>query len=179
MNKLAQVNRPKLLELLRERLAFERASVKLYDEIIAKLRQLPPDSGMDRVAEQLATIRDKEMEHEQWLATQISLFGGDPDELTPRVQLVEIESRGIGEIVSTDPNLSHMFHALLMAELGDHAGWELLLELADFADDPLARQEFGMRLQEEDRHLLFVQELVENLARREGLGQEQPLPELM
>lgn len=179
MHKLAQVNRPKLLELLRERLAFERASVKLYDDIINRLRGLAPDSGMGRVAEQLATIRDKEIEHERWLAAQISLLGGDPDELTPRVQLVEIESKGIGEVVSTDPELSHMFHALLMAELADHAGWELLLELADFADDPLARQEFGIRLQETDRHLLFIQELVENIARREVLGQEHPLPELM
>lgn len=179
MNKLAQVNRPKLLELLSERMAFERASIKLYDDILAKMRELSPDSGMGRIAEQLETIRDQEIEHERWLSTQISLFGGNPDELTPRVQLVEIESRGIDEVVSTDPDLSHMFHALLMAELADHAGWELLLELADFADDPLARQEFGSRLHEEDRHLLFVQELVENLARREVLGQEHPLPELL
>lgn len=179
MNKLAQVNGPKLLELLSERMAFERASVKLYDDILEALRARSPDSGMDRIAEQLETIRQTEIEHERWLATQISLFGGDPEELTPRVQLVEIEQRGLGEVVSKDPDVSHMFHALLMAELADHAGWELLLELADFADDPLARQEFGARLHEEDKHLLFVQELVENLARREVLGQEHPLPELL
>lgn len=178
MDQLAQVNRPKLLELLSERLAYERAGVKLYDDILAKMAMLSPD-GMERVAEQLRTIREQEVEHERWLSAQIRLLGGDPEMLTPRSQLVETEASGIEDVVEHDPELSHMMHALLMAELGDHAGWELLLELADFADDANARDEFAKRLHEEDRHLLFVQELVENMARREVLGQDHPMPDLL
>ena len=61
-------------------------------------------------------------------------------------------------------------HALLTAELVDNAGWQLLLELADEADDLEARQAFRRRLHEEEDHLIFTRRLVERLTRKELLG---------
>ncbi len=39
-----------------------------------------------------------------------------------------------------------MFHALFAAELVDNAGWDLLVQLADEADDDEARRAFKKRL---------------------------------
>ena len=67
-------------------------------------------------------------------------------------------------------------HALLTAELVDNAGWELLLELADDADDADARREFRKRLHEEEEHLIFMRRAVVAFARRNVLGQTVLMP---
>jgi hypothetical protein len=66
--------------------------------------------------------------------------------------------------------------ALLTAELIDNAGWELLLELADDADDADARREFRKRAHHEEEHLLFARRAVVACSRRTLLGQAVQLP---
>src|SRR5256885_13041364 len=86
MKKLAAKNLGRVLDLLNERLAFERAGVKLYDTILARMRS----SGDPRVKEVMAQIqqnRDEEKEHEEWLEEENRAPGGDdhapPGKSTP------------------------------------------------------------------------------------------------
>src|SRR5256886_13958994 len=99
MKKLAAKNLGRVLDLLNERLAFERAGVKLYDTILARMRS----SGDPRVKEVMAQIqqnRDEEKEHEEWLEEQNRALGGDdhaPSEKTIPVpnQAGGVEDRGV------------------------------------------------------------------------------------
>lgn len=170
MKQLAQKNRDKVIDLLNERLTFERAAVKLYDAIVQNVQK----AGGGEAARLLPTLsehREQEKEHEEWLEAQIRALGGDAHGKTEMSELITAESAGIEKVVSTDRNLVHQLHALLAAELVDNAGWEMLLELADDADDALAQREFRRRLHEEEEHLAFVRRAVTTSARRNVLGQ--------
>ncbi len=170
MKKLAQHNRDKLIDLLTERLAFERAAVRLYDTILARLEA--SGGGVDPFRDELQGYRAQEKEHEEWLEEQIRGLGGDAQAKTEMADVVLRESAGIEQVIATDELLPHAMHALLTAELVDNAGWELLIELADDADDRAARSEFRKRLHEEEDHLLFARTAMLAFARKDVLGYE-------
>src|SRR5690349_10616471 len=130
MKKLAQYDRNKLIDFLMERLTFEKAGVELYDTILEKMRAMN-DLSVASLLPELERYRDEEWEHADWLTTQITALGGDVTEKTELARLVERESSGIEEVVKGDAQITHLFHALLTAELVDNSGWQLLLELAD------------------------------------------------
>jgi len=166
MKKLAAKNLGRVLDLLNERLAFERAGVKLYDKVLSRMR----NSGDPRVAALYGRFeqnRDEEKEHEEWLEEQIRALGGDPHSPSEKSILAKAEAEGIEHVVMRDPNLLHDFHALLTAELSDNAGWELLVELASEFVDRDAKGEFKKRLHEEEKHLLAVREAVREMSLQE------------
>ena len=169
MQKLARHNRDKLIDILSERLAFERASVKLYDVVLSKMRNLK-DPVSIRLYAPLEDFRGHEKEHEEWLESQLRALGATGHERTDRADLVERESIGIERVVRGDDDVVHLVHALLTAELVDNAGWELLLELADDADDDVARRDFRKRLHEEEEHLSELRRAMLSIVRREVLG---------
>jgi len=172
MDKLAETNKAKVIDLLTERLHFERAAVKLYDAILAKM-QRSNDPSMGRLFGPMQDFRDEEKTHEEWLTDQIRALGGDVDADTEMSKLVETESEGIGKVVlNGDPSVAHSFHALLTAELVDNAGWQLLIQLADEADDAEARKMFKKFLHEEEEHVIFVRRVVTMFARKDVLGRE-------
>jgi bacterioferritin (cytochrome b1) len=172
MDRLAALHRNELIDLLAERMAFERAGAELYDAIIEKIDR-SHDSALLPLLDTLREHREQELEHEKWLAGQIRALGGDVDQKTDRVRMIETESKGIKEVIlGGDFVPAHLFHALLAAELLDNEGWELLLELADEADDDEARGAFADRLHEEEEHVLFARRAVVAFARREVLGFE-------
>jgi bacterioferritin (cytochrome b1) len=176
MERLAEKHKDKVIDLLTERLTFERSGVKLYDSILQKM-QASTDPQVGRMLGQMREHRNEEKEHEEWLEAQIRKLGGDAHGTTDMSSLVATESKGIEQVVlDGDPSISHMFHALLTAELVDNAGWELLLELADDADDDIARREFRMRLKNEQDHLIFVRRAVVAFARKMVLDQAVPMP---
>jgi bacterioferritin (cytochrome b1) len=175
MKRLAEKNRDKLIDALNERLTFERAGVKLYDAILRNA-QGSQSAEVARMVPTLREHRDHEKEHEEWLEAQIRALGGDAHAQTEMSRLVEEESAGVEKVVTTDKDIVHQMHGLLTAELVDNAGWELLLELADDADDPDARREFRRRLHEEEEHLIFARRAVTAFARRNVLGQTVLLP---
>ena len=175
MKQLAAKNRDKVIDLLNERLTFERSGVKLYDAIVKNMEA----SSHPDVARMLPAMKDhaaQEKEHEEWLEKQIRALGGDAHGKTEMSELITLESSGVEKLVTGDQNLVHQMHGLLTAELIDNAGWELLLELADDADDADARREFRKRLHEEEEHLIFVRRAVVAFARRNVLGQAVLLP---
>ncbi|APR84795.1 Hypothetical protein A7982_10144 [Minicystis rosea] len=175
MKTLAATNRDKLIDLLNERLVFERSGVKLYDTIVGNMER----SKNPEVAGMLQTMRehrDEEKEHATWLEAQIRALGGDAQAKTEMGELVAAESAGVERVVTTDQNLMHQLHALLTAELVDNAGWELLLQLADEADDDDARREMRRRAHHEAEHLMFVRRAIVAFARRSVLGRVAELP---
>ncbi|HET6436813.1 MAG TPA: DUF892 family protein [Anaeromyxobacter sp.] len=175
MEQLAKHNTAKVIDVLNERLAFERAGVKLYDRILLVM-QATPDENVTRMLQEMQAHRDEEKEHEEWLEDQIRALGGDAHTETDKSRLVTRESKGIEEVVMSEAKLPHLLHALLAAELVDNAGWDLLAQLADEAGDRDAKKAFKKRLHEEEDHLLFVRRAVERLSFEEVLGEEAKLP---
>jgi rubrerythrin len=176
MEKLARYNPHKVIDLLTERLTFERSSVRLYDAILDKLRTIE-DRDVERMVEPMTEHRDQEQEHVRWLQEQIAMLGGDTDGHTEMAELVTRESQGLSSVIlDGDNDVSHLFHALMTAELTDNAGWDMLVSLADEAGDRDAKRAFKHRLHEEEAHLVFVRRVLENFARREVLGQDVALP---
>jgi bacterioferritin (cytochrome b1) len=175
MKELAAKNQDKVIDVLNERLTFERASVKLYDSILANMRSTS-NPEIARMIGPMKEHRDQEKEHEEWLEAQIRSLGGDVHAKTEMSLLIETESAGLQRAVLSDKDLMHQLHGLLTAELVDNSGWELLLQLADDADDADARREFRRRLHEEEEHLIYVRRAVTAFARRNVLGQTVLLP---
>ena len=176
MKQFAERNLEKALDLLNERLAFERSSVSFYDRIL-EVMQGSKDYGIQQMLPPMKRHREQEKEHEQWLEAQIVALGGDTSQETEHSKLVDLESDGIRQIVDNDYGLPHLFHALLQLELADAAGWEMLLELADYAGDVEAREEFSKRLHHENEHLQFMRQAVVSFARRDVLDEQSvPMP---
>ena len=173
MQKLAGTNVSRVIDLLNERLTFERSGVKLYDKILERMRNDPQAAPM---VEQMQEHRDEEKEHEEWLEKQIRALGGDARSPSEKSILVRAESQGIEHVIERDAQLPHDFHALLIAELADNAGWDLLVQLADEVGDRDAKKEFKKRLHEEEEHLLFVRHAVEQFAKDEVLGEPETMP---
>jgi bacterioferritin (cytochrome b1) len=175
MKKLAERHPDKLLDMLTERLTFERASVKLYDTSIEKI-QKSSDAAIVAMLPQMTRQREQEKEHEEWLEDWIRELGSDGHTDTELSELIERESRGVVEVVADDDQIPHIFHALLTAELVDDTGWKLLVHLADEADDEDARRELRNRAREEEQHLVFVRSVVAAFARRLVLGRSAHIP---
>ena len=166
MKKLAAKNLGRVLDLLNERLAFERAGVKLYDAILARLKS-SGDPKMKALFEGLQHNREEEKAHEEWLEEQIRALGGDDHAPSEHSILVTAESEGIEHVIMRDPSIPHDLHALLTAELADNAGWDLLVQLASEFGDRDAKKEFKQRLHEEEEHLLMVRKAVTELSKDE------------
>lgn len=177
MNKLTQANRGQVIDVLMERLVFERAGVKLYERIVEVIEQ-SGNAAVQVMLGQLREHRDQEQEHAEWLERQIVALGGDPEAETERARLVEAESAGIEDVVlrSDDTVIPHLVHALYAAELVDAAGWDLLVELADEAGDDGAKKEFKKRAREEEEHVTFVRKAVERFAWHDILGETVRMP---
>jgi bacterioferritin (cytochrome b1) len=176
MRKLIEANRDKVLDLLTARLEFERTGVKLYDNVIERVRS----AGVGDYARMLDTLkehRDEEKEHEEWLEQQIRSAGGDAHGSTDMSRLEGTESQGITKVIlDGDPQLGHALHALLVAELADNAGWDLLVKIAAEAHDGEAKRGFRKRLHEEEQHLIYIRRALMRFERREVLGQQVQMP---
>src|SRR5450432_1433236 len=98
MKKLASIKPEKLLDLLTERLAFERNGVKLYDAILFKMER-EDDPQIVGMLDQMIAHRDHENEHAAWLEGQIRKLGGDAHGETDGSRLVTIESSGIEQVI--------------------------------------------------------------------------------
>ena len=159
-------NATKVIDLLNERLAFERSGVKLYDTLLGRLRATE-DRTLKAFLGDVKEHREEEKEHEEWLEGQIRALGGDAHAPTERSVLVQAESEGVERVMRRDDSILHDFHALLTAELADNAGWDLLVQIADEFGDSEAKKQFKKRLHEEEKHLLFVRRTLLELTKRD------------
>jgi hypothetical protein len=81
-------------------------------------------------------------------------IGADPTAQTPCADVAGVESQGIMHVV-TDPRtgVAQSLHAILIAELADNAGWEMLIALAKEQGHPTMTSEFQLALDDEREHL--------------------------
>lgn len=146
-----------LIDKLGERLAFERGGTRLYDALLAKCGGGAAALDAEVPLDVLERFRNEEAAHALMIAGALEKLGADPTAMTPCADLVGIESQGLMQAI-TDPRttLSQSLHAMLIAELADHQGWQLLIALAEqMGHDGLAhdcRTAFG----EEERHLASI-----------------------
>ena len=165
--KMMTGSRPQaLVDKLAERLAFERTGTRLYTALITKHRsdvegQVPID--------QLVRFRDDEAQHVALLAEALQQLGADPTAQTPGADLVGVESMGLMQAI-TDPRttFAQSLHAILVAELADHEGWDLLIALAESEGHKDLAQRFAAALDEEQTHLDHVRRWVSALTMGEA-----------
>jgi len=159
-NKLLGKNPEVLIDKIAERLAFERTGVRLYDALLAKTRALVPvDSPQLSLFQQ---FRQEELDHFHLLADALEYLGADPTAQTPSADLAGVSAQGIVKIL-TDPrtNLSQCLNAILIAELADNAGWDLLAQLAEQAGQMDMARDFTQAGDEEKNHLTQIQHLLQ------------------
>jgi rubrerythrin len=157
-------NRPQLLiDKLAERAAFERAGTRLYDALLAKCELRAEEIGPQHYA-RLVEIRDEEVRHFGLVTEAIVRLGADPTAQTPCADLVGMEGIGLLQAVA-EPRTTvvQSLHAVLVAELADNAGWELLIKLADECGQEEIARSFEPALAAEQAHLAEVKQLVERL----------------
>jgi rubrerythrin len=151
-------NRPELLlDKLGERLAFERTGTRLYDALITKFDTVD-DGTTSMKVDDLQKIRDDEARHFSILADAMDSLGADPTAQTPCADVTGVEAIGLVQVV-TDPRttLAQSLHAILVAEMADQNGWEMLIVLAEEHSLNAMVSDFSLALNEERSHLQRVQ----------------------
>jgi len=175
MRRLAEINRDKLIDVLDERLAFERVSIRLHGVIIQRVAVEEP--AFRRMLPRLEEQRDEAREHVDWLTRQLEALDAAPSNERRRVRLAALQSRGLEEaMVAEDATVGEMLHALATAELAGEAGWQILVELARSAGDLPAVEEFERRRRQETAHAGFVGKALREVTRNDVLGVPVTLP---
>jgi hypothetical protein len=157
-----------LLDKLGERAAFERGGTRLYDAILSKFDSDPhPHGSVSR--DVLQHFRNEEAEHFNLVCEAVEQLGGDPTAMTPCANVVGMQAMGLWQSV-TDPRttLAQCLNTMLVAELADNAGWELLVTLARSSGHDDLAQRFETALQEEEEHLVQVKAWVQELTMAEA-----------
>lgn len=150
-------NKPTVfLDLLGERLAFERTGTRLYEALLVKLEAADPHPGGPTRFD-LERIRDEEMEHFGLLKRTMESLGADPTAMTPSADVIAVASHGLVEAVS-DPRvtLNESLKAILTAELVDNDSWLTLADLAERLGHGEIAADFRRALAEEEDHLARV-----------------------
>ncbi len=169
--------RPEIfMDKMGERLAFERTGTRLYDALIVKYETLAAEGGVPPMPGALANtsedpsdtlqrIREEEHAHFLMLSDVMRSMGADPTAQTPCADVAATASMGLMQVV-TDPRttLAQSLNAILIAELADNAGWELLIALAQKAGKSEMADEFARALAQEDEHVLTIKSWVAALA---------------
>jgi hypothetical protein len=168
LNKFSGRNPEVLVDLLGERCAFERTGTRLYDAMVMKCLALANAGDTVPVAD-LERIRDEEAEHFILLTEAIRSLGADATAVTPAADVAAVASSGLLQVVS-DPRttLAQSLNALLTAELTDHAGWELLIQLCEQMGQDDWASRFKQALAQESEHKLQVQGWLQTLVLAEA-----------
>ena len=149
---------PKLLtNKLGERLAFERTGVRLYEILISKLDALGSFKGGPKREDLQALLNDEHC-HFSLVHAAILELGGDPTMVTPAADLVGILASGVLKVMA-DPRttLLESLEAVLVAELADTAGWNMLVAIARAAGKKKLAKAFEVAEQTEELHREKVQ----------------------
>jgi ferritin-like protein len=157
-----------LIDKLGERLAFERAGVRLYEAFLAKLEVLE-ETIQDELIERVRHFHKEEAEHFSLVAAALEEIGADPSAQTPCADVASVASAGALKVIQ-DPrtNIAQSLNALLIVELTDTAGWELLISLAQLNNQKQMVESFNKALIAEQTHL----ETIKNWLQREVFAQQ-------
>lgn len=151
-----------LLDQLGERLAVARMSVRLYDAVIGKYH--PVDhSGSDISLEKLIQFRDENYQHFLLLSYVIEEFRGDPTIQTPSADLAGIWMTGFQKaVLDFRTRFFESLESLLMVELIDHEGWDLLVQLTRSIKMDEVSVKFQNVFKETESHVNGIRSAVKN-----------------
>lgn len=144
------------MDKLGERLAFERTGTRLYDALIMKFKASKPLPGGPTL-EDLLEIQADEHGHFEMLSDVMKTLGGDPTAVTPSADVAAVTSMGLPQVI-TDPRTTfkQCLEAILVAELVDGDGWNLLATLAERLGHGDLAEKFREALASEGEHLMKV-----------------------
>jgi tRNA isopentenyl-2-thiomethyl-A-37 hydroxylase MiaE len=150
-----------LMDKLGERLAFERTGVRIYQTLLSKFETSGPIPGGPTLQD-LLHIQEEELGHFELLKGVIESLGGDPTAVTPSADVAAVLSGGIPQVLA-DPRttLRQGLDAVLVAELTDNDGWELLIKLCEQLDESELAAQFRLALESEAEHLQNVRRWIE------------------
>jgi rubrerythrin len=145
-----------LLDLLGERLAFERTGTRLYEGLLVKLAAADPHPGGPTRVE-LERVRDEELRHLALLKEAIEQLGADPTVVTPSADVAGVAGQGWVQAIG-DPRvtLTEGLKVILQAELVDNESWASLIELTTGLGQTELAERFRGALTEEEEHLELV-----------------------
>jgi len=162
-----------LVDKLGERLAFERAGTRLYEAMLMKISGVAPAATTDALgsdgnpqgpgsrvdALSLQRLRSDEQAHMHLVRQALQEMGADATAMTPCADMVGVLAQGVMQTLS-DPRttVAQCLNALLTAELSDHAGWELLMELAEDLGYGDMAVRFSVAATTEAEHLSLVKQ---------------------
>lgn len=148
---------------LRERLAFERTSSRLYAGLLVKTHALGSYPG-GPTPERLVELHNQELDHLNLIRECIYRLGVDVPPLTAHGDSVEPRPHGLLQAVD-DPcaTLPDALRAVLISEILNNAGWAMLVDLAQELGPPDLVDAFREVLREETLHLEEVTVWVANL----------------
>ena len=157
------------IDKLGERLAFERGGTRLYQALIMKRLAAGDDEPNVVDLRKLQEIHDDEALHFELVRQAIESLGGDATAQTPCADLVGVQSLGLIQAIN-DPRttLAQGVNTVLIAELTDNAGWELLTALATELGHAELAQQFETALAAEQEHLATVKRWLEQLTLAEA-----------
>lgn len=148
-----------LIDKLGERLAFERSGTRLY-EIVLQKGEAQRDRLPEGILEELKRQRDEELQHFFLVKEVMEQLGADPTAMTPSADASAVTGLGLFQLAS-EPRATVLqsLQAILIAELVDNDGWELLIRLTEQAGLDDLTKRFEVALEEEREHLVRVREL--------------------
>jgi rubrerythrin len=154
-----------LLDKIAERMAFERTGVRLYDELLVAFDVHGSFPG-GPTRDELERIQREEAEHFALLKRAMEDMGGDPTAMTPSADLTAVESMGLMQALAEPRRtLGEALHTILIAELADTDGWELLIELCEEAKQQELAESGKRALIHEAEHLALVRSWIRAHAR--------------
>lgn len=151
------------IDKLGERLAFERMGVRLYRALIRKCEMDPMrHAALDLF--RLQEICDAELEHMLLVKKVIEDVGADPTSTTPAADAMAVASMGLVQVLN-DPRTSvaQCLEAILIAELADRDGWNLLIEMTEQIGDETLLAQFRQALAVESVHVEEMRGLLKEL----------------
>lgn len=146
-----------LFDKLGERLAFERTGVRLYQKLISKLEAFGEyDGGPTR--DELLTLLNEEHCHVALLKDAIEQLDGDPTAVTPAADVAGNIAHGVIQVLSdARTTVVQSLEAMLVAELADNAGWNVLVEIVRDAGHEQLAKAFEQAEQTEAQHRVKVE----------------------
>jgi hypothetical protein len=163
------------LDLLGERLAFERTSVRLYEALMVKLESADNYPGRP-TQDELVRLRDQELAHFHLLTGAIERLGGDPTQVTPSADVSATTTAGALEALG-DPRTSLLLSLKVMVgmELVDKDAWETLQDLAERFGLAATARVFQRSADKEEEQLAVVRTwLARCLEAEAGIEREVP-----
>jgi hypothetical protein len=161
---IAIESRPQtLLAMLDEQGHLERRVARLYGGLLSEFAE-------DRYArflimhDKLRNFHNEEAEHFQLVCEAIEQLGGDVTAMTPRVDLVGVHCIGAEHpVIDSRKALAERLDRLLLAEIADNAGWELLIELVRSSGHDELTHRFETALAGEREHIAQVRAWIDEL----------------